>query len=61
MDPVEAYNNFVSELSRHPDMIKRLLDAHPAEGMCTECGLGITAPCAIRQLARRALEVRRAR
>lgn len=60
-----AYDRFAAELARYPDMITRLLAAHPATGDCDGCRLpgaqlAIDAPCSIRALAERAQELARA-
>jgi hypothetical protein len=57
-----AYDRFVAELARYPDMINRLLAWHPLVGDCEACRLpgaqvAITAPCSIRVLADRAREI----
>lgn len=59
--PAQAYDRFVAELGRHPDMVERLLATHPLTGACNGCRLpgaqvAIAAPCSIRTLAERAYE-----
>jgi len=54
-----AYDRFVAELARYPDLIDRLLTAHRLTGECDGCRLpgaqrAISAPCSIRSLAERA-------
>jgi len=48
-----AYDRFVAELARYPDMINRLQAWHPLVGDCEACRppgthVAITAPCSIR-------------
>lgn len=57
-----AYERFVAELARYPDMINRLLAAHPPGGDCDGCRLpgaqlAISPPCSIRTLAERARDL----